>query len=288
MEQFESSGNQDHLAFNEGNLIIIDPIQDILENKVYYSDYVLILICTSGKIQMEYDGNPITVHNGELFLGIPGSVLSNYMKSPDFDGKLLAIKTTELTSFSDQHSKLFISGLFVKNNPVATIENDDREALFDYYKLICSRVRQKRHHYYNGEVSTLLNAFLLKVISIVDKGYVCKESATTVNNIQIVERFIRMVNDDCGCNRSVNYYADKLHITPKYLSALVRHTINRAPSEIIKTVTMKEIERRLRYTNDSIKEISNSMNFPNQSFFGKYFKGHSGMSPNNYRNQYHQ
>ena len=63
---------------------------------------------------------------------------------------------------------------------------------------------------------------------------------------------------------------------------------DRITDSLIKVVTMKEIERRLRYTGDSIKQISQAMNFPNTSFFGKYFKQHSGMTPNNYRKKYHK
>nr|MCR5712623.1 helix-turn-helix domain-containing protein [Prevotella sp.] len=69
---------------------------------------------------------------------------------------------------------------------------------------------------------------------------------------------------------------------------IVRSSLNRTPTDVIKVVTMKEIERRLRYTGDSIKQISQAMNFPNTSFFGKYFKQHSGMTPNSYRKKYHK
>ncbi|MCR5820835.1 MAG: helix-turn-helix domain-containing protein [Bacteroidaceae bacterium] len=62
-----------------------------------------------------------------------------------------------------------------------------------------------------------------------------------------------------------------MNITPKYLSSLVRTVLNRTPTDIIRAVTMKEIERLLQYSDNSIKQICDIMNFTNTSFFGKYF-----------------
>ena len=121
-----------------------------------------------------------------------------------------------------------------------------------------------------------------------DSGQDVTETVSSVHGDQLVEKFVWMVNEDCGRNRLVEYYADRLNITPKYLSTLVRNTLGRTPTDVIKVVTMKEIERRLRHSTDSIKQISQTMNFPNTSFFGKYFKQHSGMTPNSYRKKYHK
>jgi len=64
--------------------------------------------------------------------------------------------------------------------------------------------------------------------------------------------------------------------------------MNCRPSTIIQLFTMKAIEHRLRFTDMTIQEISNDLNFPNPSFFGKYFKEHAGMTPMEYRNKYHK
>jgi len=135
---------------------------------------------------------------------------------------------------------------------------------------------------------SLIKAFLLKVISIMDREMEMPETESTARGEQLVEKFVWMVNEDRGRNRLVEYYANRLNITSKYLSTLVRSSLNRTPTEVIQIMTTKEIERRLRYTDDSIKQISHAMNFPNTSFFGKYFKQHSGMTPNSYRKKYHK
>lgn len=288
MKHLELTEKQEYLAFNEQDLIIIDKVQDLPENSTYYTEHVLVIICTAGKMQVEYDGKCITIQEGDLFLGVPSSVLSDYMISPKFDCKLLAIKPSELMASGELHTQVISSAFYVKTHPVVHLTETDSQDVFAYYNLICSRIRQAEHRYKNGEVRSLINAFLLRMVGIIDSGTEVKETESSVRGEQLVEKFVWMVNEDCGRNRLVEYYADRLNITSKYLSTLVRNILGRTPTDVIKVVTMKEIERRLRYTDDSIKQISQAMNFPNTSFFGKYFKQHSGMTPNSYRKKYHK
>jgi len=286
MKPLELLNDQEYLTFSGQDLVIIDKIQKLPENSTYYSDYVLVMICTAGKIQIEYDSQSITVREGEIFLGVPGSVLSDYMLSPQFDCKLLAIRPSETTTSRQLHSQIITSTLYIKTHPVKKLSDADYKSVFDYYNLICTCIQQEQHRYHNGEIRLLLNAFLLKVVGIIDRDMDTTDMDATVRGKDIVEKFVWMVNEDCGQHRFVDHYANRLHITPKYLSTLVRASLDRTPSDVIRLVTMKEIERRLRYTDESIKQISISMDFPNTSFFGKYFKQHSGMTPNSYRNKY--
>ena len=288
MERTDTTKNLNFLALNEQDIIVMDKIRDLPENSAYTTEHVLVMICTTGKIQFDYDGQLTTVHKGELFLGVPGSVVSDYMVSPDFDCKLIAVKPTEVMASRELHTMVINSMLHIKTHPVARLTETDAEDVFAYHDLICRRIRLAEHRYKNGEVRSLINAFLLRMVGIIDSGTEVKETESSVRGEQLVEKFVWMVNEDCGRNRLVEYYADRLNITPKYLSTIVRSSLNRTPTDVIKVVTMKEIERRLRYTDDSIKQISQAMNFPNTSFFGKYFKQHSGMTPNSYRKKYHK
>ncbi len=268
--------------------MIIDKVQNLPENGTYYSDYMFMIICTEGRLELTYDGQKMSLHKDELFLGAPGSVLSDYMLSPHFDCKILAVKPSEALVPIELQKQMVRSALYVKEHPIVQLGEEDLATFFSYFHLLCQRIHQSSHRYYNGEVRSLTNTFLLFVIGIMDNEAESIESETTYHGEHLVESFVRMVNDDNGHHRLVEYYADRLNISAKYLSTLVRNTLDRTPTEIIKIVTMKEIERRLRYSSESIKEISNALNFPNTSFFGKYFKQHSGMTPNSYRKKYHQ
>jgi AraC-like DNA-binding protein len=112
--------------------------------------------------------------------------------------------------------------------------------------------------------------------------------ATSVHRQRLANEFMRLVEQSDGRIRRVDDFASQLNVTPKYLSTLLKETMSRRPSEMIHFYTLKAIERRLRYTDMTMQEIANDLHFANASFFGKYFKEHTGMTPMEYRTKYHR
>lgn len=100
---------------------------------------------------------------------------------------------------------------------------------------------------------------------------------------QIFERFIKDVNQHFFIERNVYSYAERLCITPKYLSAVVRQVSGKSANDWINEYVILEAKALLRLKNNTIKDVSNKLNFPNQSFFAKYFKQHTGLTPKQYR-----
>ena len=115
-----------------------------------------------------------------------------------------------------------------------------------------------------------------------------EEPNSSLHKKRIVDNFIKLVEKSDGRIRRVDEFANQLCITPKYLSTILKEVMNRRPSTYIQLYTMKAIERRLRFTDMTMQEIANDLNFPNASFFGKYCKEHLGMTPLEYRIKYHK
>jgi len=81
----------------------------------------------------------------------------------------------------------------------------------------------------------------------------------------------------------VGFYARQLCITPKYLTTLIKRISGKSVSEWIDNYVILEAKTLLKYSNMSVQEIAYYLNFPNQSFFGSYFKRNAGMSPSQYK-----
>ncbi len=96
-------------------------------------------------------------------------------------------------------------------------------------------------------------------------------------------KFIQILEDNFMTERSVTFYADKLFVTPKHLSAVLKEISEKTAGEWIDLRVILEAKLLLRSTGLNIQEISTKLNFANQSFFGKYFKHLTGMSPRDYR-----
>ena len=92
-----------------------------------------------------------------------------------------------------------------------------------------------------------------------------------------------LLAESAGRVRSVSAFANMLNVTPKYLSKCVKEESGRTPLDHIHEATINTIRQQLRYSDKTVKEISNDLDFPNLSFFGKFVKEHLGLSPTDYR-----
>ena len=97
------------------------------------------------------------------------------------------------------------------------------------------------------------------------------------------KQFTELLGEHYTRERSVGYYARQLCITPKYLTTLIKRISGKSVSEWIDSYVILEAKTLLKYSNMSVQEIAYDLNFPNQSFFGSYFKRNTGMSPSQYK-----
>lgn len=102
---------------------------------------------------------------------------------------------------------------------------------------------------------------------------------------EIMARFLLAVSEHFREQRQVSFYADMLCITPKHLSTVVKEVSGRTAGNWIENYVVMEAKVMLRTTDLPVQEIANRLNFLNQSFFGKYFKHLTGVSPSQFRKQ---
>ena len=96
-------------------------------------------------------------------------------------------------------------------------------------------------------------------------------------------KFLTLLKQYHQEERTVNFYADKMCISPKHLSSVIKQMSHKTAHEIIADFVTMTAKRLLKTTTMSIQEISDELNFANQSFFGKFFKQNTGQSPSAYR-----
>ena len=185
--------------------------------------------------------------------------------------------------------------MFLQQHPKVSLSDQDAAVFDSYFQLLCRRMRERTPMLYIDIVRSLFSTMLLEVLDMVRRDMMVdaernkqSDSAPGVHRQKLADRFMQLVEQSGGRIRKVDEFASQLNVTPKYLSTLLKETMNRRPSDIIHLFTLKAIEHRLRFTDMSIQEIANDLKFPNASFFGTYFKEHTGMTPMEYRNKYHK
>ena len=109
------------------------------------------------------------------------------------------------------------------------------------------------------------------------------EDKSLSNEETLMQNFLRTVQLHYKKERKVLFYADKLHLSAGYLSTVIKNISGKTAAEWIDDYVMLEAKTLLKSTNLTIQQISDNLNFPSQSFFGKYFKRQAGVSPKEYK-----
>ncbi|BCS85474.1 MULTISPECIES: helix-turn-helix domain-containing protein [Prevotella] len=265
------------------DLLLIDSLADLpFPDEPKRMGCLLIALCTKGEARYTVDTVEYFVHPNDMLIVSPGQVANNYLLSPDCDGiGILASDKffREIISNIHELSSLF---LFSKNNPVCGLHNDESEMLQKYYRLLKEKVDLQDHHFRVETVKSLLQTVIYDISNTIYRIQ-NNDSRKRTRGENIFFDYINLVEHNFRNERRVSWYAKQLNITAKYLSETVKSISHRTPNEWIDYYVTLEIRVLLKNTSKSIKEISLILNFPNQSFLGKYFKEHVGMSPTQYR-----
>jgi AraC-like DNA-binding protein len=132
-------------------------------------------------------------------------------------------------------------------------------------------------------------AFLRVLLLIICEVLLQTEPIHKTNDVStdrdktLFHQFLDLLSQEQQKRQQVNYYAEKLCITPKYLSTVCRKVSGKSPIHWITDCVMEDCYQLLRSTDLTVKEISNKLGFPNSSFFGQYFREHAGLTPIEYR-----
>ena len=242
---------------------------------------ILLGLCLKGNAQYSVDTLNHTVSANDIIIISEGQVVNNYQPSDGFSGIAIMLSDDffhEIIKGIHELSSIFI---FSRTHPVFTLDKDEVNNICTYFQGIKQKMDKQDHHFRRDVVRSLM------MTMIYDLGNVMfriqsgdrKQSRAEV----IFAQFIDLVENNFREEKRVSWYAKQLCITPKYLSESVKQVSRRTPNEWIDNYVILEARVMLKDSALSIKEITQRLHFPNQSFFGKFFKEHVGMSPSKYR-----
>ena len=288
-------GNDTLRIGDSDELVVMENFGSLPQGELSLDSHGLIVICTGGMAQFDYDGQQIQLHKNDLYLYMAHSVVCNFMSSPDFNCRQIWFSRSELWNINMYGEVSLADMTYLKQHPKVHLSDEEMALLEDYFKLLCRRMRDQKPLLYSDIVRSLVSTMMLEMLCMIRRDKEQKaqsdfqeDNSPGFHKRRIADKFMRLVEQSDGRIRRVDDFATQLNVTPKYLSTVLKEVMNRRPSTFIQLYTMKAIEHRLRYTDMTMQEISNDLNFPNPSFFGKYCKEHLGMTPLEYRMKYHK
>lgn len=276
-KQWENSGTLDD------DLLLLDRMNEVpFPREPRRMNFILIALCTGGQVRYTMDTQEQVVNPGDILIAGERHVIDNYQASPDLEGLCFIVSTKFFQEIIKNVSDISTLFLFSRQFPVVHLKEREQNIFKDYFAAISSRLQDNDHPFRRDLISTLLLALFYDLSNVI--YHFQQQTGKNKTRADIVfTRFIKLVEANCRHERRVSWYAAQLDITPKYLSECIKRVSCRTPNDWIDNYVTMELRVMLKNTTKSIHEISVEMNFANQSFLGKYFKEHTGMSPSEYR-----
>lgn len=267
----------------DNDLILFEDITKVpLPNSPSRMKALFLALCTSGHAQYTVDTKMHEVSAGDVIIISEEQVVADYKLSDDCKGIALIMSYNffqNIVSGIHELSPLF---LFARTHPVFHLDDNQTKALENDIEHIKEKIADVGHRFRRELVVTMLKALIIDMSNIIYQFQQVGDEMQTRAEV-IFRDFIQAVEKNFRTERRVSWYAQKLCITSKYLSETVRIVSRRTPSDWIDSYVTRELRVMLRNSTMSIKQIADELNFANQSFMGKFFKEHVGMSPSKFR-----
>ena len=251
------------------------------QGKTIKVDVDTIIFCRKGTANIEIDLIPYEIVANTQLIIIAGSIVHNISNSDDFKISYITFKHEVYDKATAQLEPSFT--FFLKEYPCVQLGekrinkmNYLVEAMEDFYyeKTNCFRIKIFKNN---------IQSFLLDVYDKTRTLFKIDKSEEVGRREELFIKFIHLIHKYCPQQREVGFYAGKLYITSRYLSSITQNVADKSAKYIIDKHAIQRIKIMLKYSNMSIQDISYELNFPDQSFFSRYFKKHTGMSPLEYR-----
>lgn len=252
-------------------------------------DGFMILYCCKGHIRLNINLNEYELKENMMFVNSPGNIIkvNELIDTDQNDMRYLVVAMSKefISGLALDANKMFNDGLSLINNPFMSLDDENSKLLGDHIRLITDVVNSGIQHKADV-VRTLISSLLYVITGMWTENIVEHDEKQGVSSRgrMVFEQFMKLVNEYHTQYRNVGFYADKLCLTPKYLSKLVKNASGRSAPDWIDAYVILEAKNLLKHSNISIKEIVFRLNFPNQSVFYKFFKARTGMTPSEYRN----
>lgn len=259
------------------------------ENQCFPSDYLgqyhVHILCLKGKAQFAFANQTFQLKENEFAIWQLGSDISDVLYSTDFEADFLLVGRQFLMEYNPETLWATKAYVYIKRNPIFHLDAQEKELIEVDFRSFRFRIDFESHLFYKEVLGRKMQVFLFDLWHIYERELKKLEGMSNTS-AGLFNRFMDMVRQFSRENREVTFYSDKLCVTPKYLSEIVRKGSGYPASYWINAFATQEIVRMLKTTEMSIQEISDVMHFYNLSHFSRFTKRMLGLSPTAYREKF--
>lgn len=245
--------------------------------------------CVEGTVDCSVNLTDYHLTTGTLLLFTPGNIVRITEPEPTQQLRLTLIcaSTSFITGIGINPSKFLIEAMDVLRDPCIHLSADETEMLHKYVNLALD-ITKTNPQFIKESIGGLVSSVFYQFAGFLadsKRRQDMESPVRTSRQRQMLEQFIKLAINDHAREHLVGYYADKMCVTPKYLSKIVKEASGRSVPDWLSELLILDAKNMLRHSDMTIKEISARLNFPSQSFFFRFFKNHTGQTPTQYREE---
>jgi AraC-like DNA-binding protein len=273
------------ISLFQDELMIVKSLDRLPSSAAVKTGYNTAVLCRRGKIQIELGNEKqINLRQGQILLVPTNKLVQPLMVSTDVSASVVFISDHLLKSVLGGQIEIWNQAMYLEQTHVID------GAWIEGFQMYANGIFNAREsHQLQSEIilSVLRTLFLMICEELMNQMGANLDSAAMASHDKVVfNNFLKLIASQKQKRQQVSFYASQLYITPKYLSAICKKVSGKTPLKWITESVMEDIYISLRETDMSIKQISQQLGFPNQSFFGQYFREQTGMTPADYRTKY--
>ena len=280
---------KNYLNIIDKDIFILDNIDNLFE--MYRNDNIknkpfAVVVNQKGVLDIEINLKHHKLMPKQILIYLPyHKNITSYSTSDDYECKIICLSERIMIENFNFENNLWEKHFALGLAPIIDI-NENVSMLFECYgKLLNLRYSMSERKYQHEVVTSLMKAMIYELLNEVNSTVETPGKHLLRQGDILFKKFITLLTNTEIKPRMVSWYAQQLHVTPKYLSTTCKNISGKSANIWINQFVIKDISYLLKHSEKSIKEIAEHLNFPNLSFFGKYVKAHLGVSPKGYRLQ---
>ena len=244
-----------------------------------------LFLVLEGEADLTVDHMPYKLIKGSFLTLMPSHTLRMIHVDEDFRGYLIAVSSSFMNDYGlfRQKNTSMLRYMEIRKNPCAVFEPSEAEMVRDQMLLVRSKIRQKDHYFYKEIMQNALAGLMLELGNIFSAKKEFTASPALSRKEDLLEQFLKLLFENCREQHGVAYYAERLFITPQYLSLILKTLTGKSANKWIDDALIMEARVLLKAPQATVQQVADLLHFSDQSTFGKFFKKHMGVSPMEYR-----
>ena len=269
---------------NQHGLLIatVESDSSLLYDIEYHIPNVVVVLCEQGTARFDYDFTPLVIRRGDIFIGLPGHIISLRDMSDDYRVRAIAISDDFCTKARNLNLSLYIEIYgYNNNNTVFHLSDEQYAQMYEAFNMLQMVSTVGKAWKENMTLYAFLNIIMLYHEFCPHKVEKEKKPVPSLS-VRFQEAVVKHYRE----SSEVEFYASMFGLTPKYFSFLVKAEMGITPRKwIMRYIALQAKSMLLKRPDLNIQQVAYLMGFNDQGSFTRFFKKHVGITPKEYRNK---